>query len=215
MEALSVLLGGTRLVLASVAVWSARRLHREFSRLKREQYYLEQKVNALPRKIESAIEPLRIHTALLARGQRVSEMLIRTGRLYHEISGSEAVQLLADASTVQNLFLLDVRTQAEFAKRRIPGATLIPVEDLEKRHQTDIPPGVEKILVYCAGGERSRLACEFLSREDYGNVYLLKNGLQEWNGPIEGDAAGTLIQISSKSKSSSHSPSSTSSSAQL
>jgi rhodanese-related sulfurtransferase len=215
MEAVSLLLGGTGLVLASVAVWSVRRLYREFSRVKREQYYLEQKVNALPRKIEQAIEALRIHTALLARGQQVSERLIRTGELYHEITSSEAVQLVTEVSHPQNFFLLDVRTHAEFAKRRIPGATLIPVEDLEKRYQTDIPAGIEKILVYCAGGERSRLACDFLSRQNYGNVYLLKNGLQEWPGPVEGDGTGTLIQISSKSKPSSHSSSPTSSPAQF
>lgn len=202
-----MLMGGMGLVLAGVALWSARRMYREFTRVKREQYYLEQKVNAIPQKIECAVEPLRIHAALLARGQRVSEFLIRRGQLYHEISGSEAVQLMTEASSTQNLFLLDVRTNGEFAKRRIPGATLIPVEDLERRHQTEIPAGVEKILVYCAGGERSRLACDFLSRQDYGNVYWLKNGLQEWPGPVEEDSKGALIQITSKSKPSSPSPS--------
>ena len=88
----------------------------------------------------------------------------------------------------------------EFSKRCIPGAKLIPVEDLELRYQTEIPQTVEKIIVYCAGGDRSRLACDFLSRHDFGNVYHIKDGLQSWSGPMEGDEAGGLIQITSKSK---------------
>jgi rhodanese-related sulfurtransferase len=215
MEELGLLVGGTGLVVAGAALWSARRIHRELSRVKREQYYLEQKINALPGKLESAIEPLRIHTALLARGQRVSETLIRKGQLFHEISGTEAAQLLAESSHTRNLFVLDVRTKAEFAKQRIPGAHLIPVEDLEMRHTTDIPAGVGKILVYCAGGDRSRLACDFLSRQEYANVYFLKKGMQEWPGPVEGDTMGTLIQITSKSIPPSHSPSTISSPTQL
>ncbi|MEJ2231340.1 MAG: rhodanese-like domain-containing protein [Nitrospirales bacterium] len=214
MDGIGILVGGAGLLIAGLALWFNRGIHRELSRVKREQYYLEQKVNALPRKIESVVEPLRIHTALLARGQRVSDMLIKSGQLYHEISGSEAAQLITQPSSGPGVFLLDVRTNAEFSKRRIPGAKLIPVEDLEKRHQTEIPSEAEKILVYCAGGDRSRLACDFLSRQDYGNVYYLKNGLQGWPGPVEGEQQrGALIQISSKSKAPSQLPSTISSSA--
>lgn len=213
MDELEILVGGAGLVIACVALWSIRRLHRELSCVKREQYYIEQKLNALPRKIESAVEPLRIHTALLARGQRVSDMLIRNGQLYHEISGSDAAQFLTGPSSGQSVFLLDVRTNAEFAQRRIPGAKLIPVEDLEKRHRTEIPAEADKILVYCESGDRSRLACDFLSRQDYANVYFLRNGLQGWPGPVEGDQMGALIQISSKSKALSHSTNTMSSSA--
>jgi rhodanese-related sulfurtransferase len=213
MDGIGILVGGAGLVIAGVALWATRRTHRELSRVKREQYYIAQKLNALPGKIESAVEPLRIHTALLARGQCVSDILIRRGQLYHEISGSEAAQLMTQPSTTKGVFLLDVRTNAEFAKQRIPGAKLIPVEDLEMRHRTEIPAGAEKIFVYCAAGDRSRLACDFLSRQDYANVYFLKDGLQGWPGPVEGDQMGTLIQISSTSKVPSHSPSTMSSSA--
>jgi rhodanese-related sulfurtransferase len=200
MESLGVIAGGVGLCVAGALLWSVWRLHQELSRIKREQSYLEQKVNALPGKIESAVEPLRIHTALLARGQRVSDTLIRNGQLYHEISGSEAAQWLSQPSPSSDVFILDVRTNAEYAKQRIPGAKLIPVEDLEMRHQTELPAGSAHILVYCAGGDRSRLACDFLSRQNYANIYLLKNGLKGWTGPVEGDSSGALIQILSKSR---------------
>ena len=206
MDSLGFIAGGVGLCIAGMAFWSVRRLHQEIARMKREHAYLEQKVNALPGKIESAVEPLRIHTALLARGQRVSDTLIRNGQLYHEISGSEAAQwLLQSSPSSSEMFVLDVRTNAEYAKKRIPGAKLIPVEDLEMRHQTELPTGFNKILVYCAGGDRSRLACDYLSRQNYLNIYLLKNGLQGWTGPVEGDSSGALIQISSKSRVSSSS----------
>ncbi|WP_447965563.1 rhodanese-like domain-containing protein [Nitrospira sp. Ecomares 2.1] len=200
MESLAFIIGIVGLCTASVALWSVRRLHQEVLRLKREQYYLEQKVGALPGRIESAVEPLRIQTAQLARGQRVSDTLIRNGQLYYEISSDEAVQWLVQPSTSSNIFVLDVRTNAEYAKQRIPGAKLIPVEDLEMRYQNEIPIKFDKILVYCAGGDRSRLACDFLSRQNYPNIYLLKNGLQGWTGPMEGDSSGSLIQILSKSR---------------
>lgn len=203
MDTLGIIFVGLGLCLASVALWSARRLHQDLIRLKREQYNLELKLGALSGKIESVVEPLRIQTALLARGQRVSDMLIRKGLLYHEISGADAAKWLVPSSSLSNVFVLDVRTKAEFAKQRIPGATLIPVEDLEIRYQAELPIESDKILVYCAGGDRSRLACDFLSRHNYPNIYLLKNGLQGWTGPLEGNASGALIQISSKSRASS------------
>ncbi len=200
MDSLEFIGGVVGLCVASIALWSVRRLHQELLRLKRDQYNLEQKVGALPGRIESAVEPLRIQTALLARGQRVSDALIRNGQLYHEISGADAAQWLEPSSSSSNVFVLDVRTKAEFAKQRIPGAKLIPVEDLEMRYQTELPIESDKVLVYCAGGDRSRLACDFLSRQNYPNIYLLKNGLQGWTGPVEGDSGGALIQISSKSR---------------
>lgn len=200
MDSLELIVGVVGLCIASVAFWSVRRLHQELLRLKRGQYDLEQKVGAFPGKIESVVDPLRIQTALLARGHRVSDSLIRNGQLYHEISGADAAQWLVSSSSSANVFVLDVRTNAEYAKQRIPGAKLIPVEDLEIRYQTELPIESDKVLVYCASGDRSRLACDFLSRQHYPNIYLLKNGLQGWAGPVEGDSSGALIQISSKSQ---------------
>ena len=188
------------LLVATGALWMVWRLREELVTIKRERYYLEQKVKSLSPLIEATVEPLRIQTALLAQGKPTSTDLIRAGRLYHEISAKEAEGFLAGASRNDRMLWLDVRTTAEFSKRRIPGAQLLPVEELEMRYQAEIPLTVEHIMVYCAGGDRSRLACDFLSRHDFGNVYHIKDGLQSWVGPTEGNDAGGLIQISSKSK---------------
>ncbi len=188
------------LLIAMVALWMAWRLRQELFGIKRERYYLEQKVKAVPPQIEKAVEPLRIQVALLAQGRPVSSRMIRTGQLYQEISASEAKEFLTAHSGADRILWLDVRSGAEFTKRHIPGAKLLPVEDLEMRYRTEIPLGLEKIIVYCAVGDRSRLACDFLSRHDFGNVYYIKDGLQGWTGPTEGNEAGGLIQIASKAK---------------
>jgi len=192
------------LLVAMVALWIVWRLRQELSDIKRDRYYLEQKVKSVFPQIEATVEPLRIQTALLAQGKPVSNQLIRTGRLYHEISAKEAEEFVTLDLRSDEIFWLDVRTNAEFSKRHIPGAKLIPVEDLEMRYQTEVPSTVEKIFVYCAGGDRSRLACDFLSRHDFGNVYHIKDGLQGWSGRTEGNEAGALIQIASKSKQANH-----------
>ena len=200
MSGMGMIVSIASLLIAAVALWMAWRLRQELSGIKRERYYLEQKVKAIPTQIEATVDPLRIQLALLAQGRPVSSGLIRTGRLYHEISASEAGEFLSAHSGADRILCLDVRSGAEFTKRHIPGAKLIPVEDLEMRYRTEIPLALEKIIVYCAGGDRSRLACDFLSRHDFGNVYHIKDGLLGWAGPTEGNEAGGLIQIASKAK---------------
>ena len=201
MSKLGLIVSFVSLLVALVALLKALRLRQELSDFKRKQYYWEQKVKSVPSQIEATVEPLRIQLALLALGRPVSDRLIRMGRLYHEISAKEAEKFLTANSQAHRILWLDVRTNAEFSKRHIPGAKLIPVEDLELRYQTEIPLTVGKIIVYCAGGDRSRLACDFLTRHDFSNVYHMNDGLQSWSGPMEGDEVAGLIQITSKSTS--------------
>lgn len=184
--------------------WAVRRLYQEVKGLKREWYYHQQAFKKFPHEIQSAVDPLKHHLAALAEGKSVSAALIRSGRLYQELLPGEAAALLNNPAQRSQLVLLDVRTNTEFAKRRIPGATLIPVEQLDTRSQTELPSTAKFILVYCEEGDRSRLACEFLSRQGWPNVYSLRGGLADWPGPFEGDGGGGLIQIAPKTRSSSN-----------
>jgi len=61
--------------------------------------------------------------------------------------------------------LLDVRTVAEYNQVRLPGASLIPLNDLHKV-QDQIDAGTE-ILVYCRTGARSGQAAGVLSQWGY------------------------------------------------
>ncbi|MDR4495331.1 MAG: rhodanese-like domain-containing protein [Nitrospirales bacterium] len=185
-------------------LWAVRRIHQEVNGLKREWYYHQQALKKIPHEIQTAVDPLKIHVAALAEGKAVSSALIRSGRLYQELSMIEAVELLKNPVQRLNIVLLDVRSGAEFAKRRIPGAVLIPVEQLDTRYGSELSSTAQYIMVYCEEGDRSRLACEFLSRQGLPNVYLLRGGLADWPGPVEGNGGGELIQIASKTRSSSN-----------
>ncbi len=186
------------LLLAMGAAWGTYQVKKALAQLKRDVYYQEQKVKGMTHKVDAAIEALRIQLVNLSRGQQVSEQLIREGKLYQELSSNEAESLLASSNDAGGLFILDVRTAGEFTKGHLANAHHIAVEDLDGRFREEIPTQYEKIVVYCNGGDRSRLACEFLSRQGMSNIYWLNEGLQGWSGPLTGNNNSSLIQISPK-----------------
>lgn len=189
------------IVIALVAVWYAQRLGRQVKHLKRKEYYVEQKFNGITKQISDAVDPLRLQLGAIAAGYSVPDQLIRTGRLYENVSAEEAERIISQThkTDVDHVIIVDVRTPREFALRHIPGAKLIPVEELEMRYHGEIPITAQKVLVYCDMGDRSRLACDYLSRQGYMNLYNVFDGLQKWKGLTLGESSGSLIQIQSKS----------------
>lgn len=72
-----------------------------------------------------------------------------------------------DEITVEDLaalppgaFVLDVRNPDEHAEARVPGVTLLPLQELESRIG-EVPDG-ETVYVICRSGARSARAAEFL-----------------------------------------------------
>ena len=90
--------------------------------------------------------------------------------------GAEAarLQLQQDPS----LRLLDVRTEREYQSRRLPDATLVPIQELARR--------IEELdrdanwLVYCAHGRRSVYACDLLAKAGFTKLSNLRGGLAAW-----------------------------------
>nr|MBI3613270.1 rhodanese-like domain-containing protein [Nitrospirota bacterium] len=187
---------GVALIAAVVAIRLAARLAQELDRLKREQRDAGAKLKQLGEDLKNTVEPLRVHLATVAGGRPVPRELVLSGRLYVSVSALEA-QRLCDAAPGQAV-LVDVRSPREYAVKRMAGAKLVPIEEMEQRYQADIPEEAGKVFIYCATGERSRLACDFLSRKGYANLYHIRDGLQGWSGPTEGEGALTLIQIERK-----------------
>jgi len=62
-------------------------------------------------------------------------------------------------------FLLDVRTPGEYRKGTIPGAYLLPVDELRKR--IDELPRDKEILVFCQVGLRGYIACRILMQRGF------------------------------------------------
>ena len=190
--------GGAFVVL--LLVQRVVKLARQVSRLKREHYYTESRLKQISEEIREMVEPLRLQVAKIAAGGGVPQELILTGRRYLDVSAEEAQRVIEQETGARSgrVVLVDVRSPKEYAVKRVPGAKLVPFEELEKRYKEDIPDTAEKVFVYCAGGERSRFACDFLSRQGYTNLYHVKDGLQGWRGPTEGEGKLTLIQIRSR-----------------
>lgn len=84
--------------------------------------------------------------------------------------------------------LIDVREYSEFTGKRIAGARLVPLSQLQ-RSGNDLHSG-ENIVVMCRSGRRSAEAVEFLKRRGI-EAAQLAGGLEAWEKqglPIETDA---------------------------
>jgi rhodanese-related sulfurtransferase len=183
----------------AVGAWSLRRcatLAKDLKQLKRDQYYTETRVKRVPEEIREAVQPLRWQVANMVEGKPVARDSIVNGRLYVDISAEDSQRILeGDHGVSETIGVIDVRTPKDHAAKRLPGARLVPFEELDTRYRTDIPDTADKVLVYCAGGDRSRLACDFLARQGYTNVYNVREGLQGWRGRTEGEGEMTFIKM--------------------
>jgi len=84
------------------------------------------------------------------------------------------------------VFVVDVRTQAEWDEYHAPNATLIPLDQLQSR-LSEVPKDKE-ILVVCRSGNRSQEGRDILLAAGY-NATSMTGGLKEWYAkgyPIEG-----------------------------
>ena len=94
---------------------------------------------------------------------------------------AELVQWLAEGRACS---ILDVRTPGEFHSHRIPGATLIPLHELEARVDEALElPG--PLVVHCEHGIRSLDASVYLVWQGRQDVYNVVEGIAAWNGAIE------------------------------
>ena len=97
---------------------------------------------------------------------------------YRQISMSEAQQLM---ESEKDYIILDVRTEAEFADRHIPGAINIPNETIGDAELSQLPDKGQLILVYCRSGNRSKQASEKLVQLGYSNIVEF-GGIKDWPG---------------------------------
>jgi rhodanese-related sulfurtransferase len=87
----------------------------------------------------------------------------------------------------EQIVVIDVREPDEFARGKIPGAYTIPRGLLEMQVDGRLPRDTTVVL-YCAGGGRSALACRSLVEMGYENMANLEGGFQKWTAsglPVE------------------------------
>ena len=77
--------------------------------------------------------------------------------------------------------LVDVRTKEEFEEKHLPGAILLPVDDIKDGKLERLPDKDQIILLYCRTGRRAKDAAEYLAKKGYTNIYEI-GGIIDWKG---------------------------------
>ena len=96
--------------------------------------------------------------------------------VYMNITAQEAKEIM---DTEEGYIILDVRTQAEYDEKHIPGAILIPDYEIKERAEEELTDKDQLILVYCRSGRRSKLAAEALVELGYTNIKEF-GGIIDW-----------------------------------
>ena len=99
---------------------------------------------------------------------------------YHQISQPEAAEMMEQDD---GHVIVDVRRQDEYDAGHIPGAILIPNEEIGTERPEALPDLDQVILIYCRSGNRSRQAAEKLAAMGYTNIYEF-GGINTWPGEI-------------------------------
>jgi len=86
----------------------------------------------------------------------------------------------ARAVTAREAVLVDVREPDEFRQGHVPGAVNIPRGVAEMGVPQAVPDRSARIILYCAGGNRSALAADNLRQMGYEGVESLAGGFQGW-----------------------------------
>ena len=97
---------------------------------------------------------------------------------YRQVTQAQAAAMMEEE---QNYILLDVRTQAEYEERHIPGAICVPNETIGSGTEAQLPQKDQLILVYCRSGNRSKQASRKLAEMGYTNVVEF-GGINTWTG---------------------------------
>src|SRR5438128_10680746 len=168
-------------LVAGVAVggWRLARRLRDLEERVAEVRTLGRRIDELRASVERGLAVTRTHLAALAAGEAPERATILRGSPYQEIKPADALALF---ERTPRLFVLDVRTPAEFANGHIPNAHLLPVDEIEDR-LGDLPPPDTLMLVTCAAGGRSTAACQTLGEKGYTRLLNLSGGMHTWPGP--------------------------------
>ena len=96
--------------------------------------------------------------------------------VYMNITAQQAKELM---DSQEDYIILDTRTQEEYDESHIPGAILIPYDEISEKAEGVLTDKNQLILVYCRSGRRSKLAAEDLVKLGYTNIKEF-GGIIDW-----------------------------------
>ncbi len=85
--------------------------------------------------------------------------------------------------------LLDVRQPDEFAIVSLPGAKLVPLNELPERVGELAGWRDQEVVVYCHHGMRSARAIGWLRQQGFTNLHNLSSGVDGWSLEVDPNAA--------------------------
>jgi len=80
----------------------------------------------------------------------------------------------------ENLMLIDVREDNEWAQGHLPGALHLGKGIIERDIEQRVPQPDTKLVLYCGGGFRSALVAENLQKMGYTKVESMDGGWRGW-----------------------------------
>ena len=101
--------------------------------------------------------------------------------VYVNITAQQAKEIM-DSQT--GYIILDTRTKEEYDESHIPGAILIPYDEILEKAESILTDKDQLILVYCRSGRRSKLASEDLVKLGYTNIKEF-GGIIDWPYEVE------------------------------
>ena len=105
----------------------------------------------------------------------------RQEAVYMNITAEQAKEMM---DSQEGYIILDTRTQEEYEDSHIPGAILIPYDEITEKAESVLTDKNQMILVYCRSGRRSKLAAEDLVKLGYTNIKEF-GGIIHWPYEVE------------------------------
>ena len=133
-------------------------------------------IKMIKRRLLSVIAALVFLLALSGCGAAEKE-----GSVYMNINAEKAKEMM---DGLEKFVLLDARSEEEFSEGHIPGAIVIPHEEVSERAEAEIPEKDVPVFVYCRSGNRSKTASKALVDLGYSEVYEF-GGIIDWPYEIE------------------------------
>jgi rhodanese-related sulfurtransferase len=90
----------------------------------------------------------------------------------------DAVELEGRLASLDDLLLLDIRSEAEVRRGVLPHSKHLPMQMIPMT--MDEIPRDKDVVLYCRSGARSYHACMYLMQNGIDNVINLRGGIIDW-----------------------------------
>src|SRR5213076_2030923 len=104
-----------------------------------------------------------------------AEYIKRIRAQIEEVDPSEVKPLVGNGVPI-----IDVREAEEYAVAHLPGAKSVPRGYLESRIDAAVPDRKQRVILYCASGQRSALAAHTLTDLGFEDVVSMTGGITLW-----------------------------------